>query len=106
MLPSLETEILKKGEWNNVIGDHVIFSYHGCDAEGIILKEYASGAMLIEDIYPNMIGEYDSVIAQAEDIIDIPAEREYRNYLNPIWKYVAVILVLLPTIIKVMEIIY
>lgn len=105
MLPSLETEILKKGE-NYVTGDRVIFSYHDCEAEGIILKEYASGAMLVEDICPNSIGEYDAVIVEAEDIIDIPAEREYRNYLNPIWKYVAVILVLLPIIVKMIELIY
>lgn len=105
MLPSLETEILKKGE-NHVIGDHVIFSYHGCDAEGIILKEYASGAMLVEDICPNSIGEHDAVIVEAEDIIDIPTERESRNYLNPIWKYAAIALIVLPLIIKVIELIY
>lgn len=105
MLPSLETEILKKGE-NYVTGDKVIFSYHGCETEGIILKEYASGALLVEDIYPNLIGEYDAIIVQAEDIIDIPAERESRNYLNPIWKYAAITLIVLPLIIKMIELIY
>lgn len=105
MLPSLETEILKKGE-NHVIGDRVIFSYHDCDTEGIILKEYASGAMLVEDICPNSIGEYDAVIVEAEDIIDIPAEREYRNHLNPNWNYAVIVLMALPLIIKIIELIY
>lgn len=89
-----------------MIGDRVIFSYYDCEAEGIILKEYPSGALLVKDIYPNSIGEYDSVIVEAEDIIDIPAEREIRNYLNPIWKYMAIALAILPLIIKVIELIY
>ena len=106
------------------IGDRVLFRFgrdsfedydltdeDNCGAEGIVLKEYLSGALLIEDVYPNMIGEYDVTIARAEDIIDIPDrdiidipdDSEYYDYVNPIWGYAAIALIVLPLIIKVIE---